>query len=123
MLREAVAAARLLRRLRHRGRGVERHQLCRAGARGARVQRANRLQPQPQPRVAHVQTCLAGALPVLAATDYVRAVPQLVAEYVGAPYTTLGTDGFGRSDTRRALRRFFEVDRQSPRCTRWHPSR
>jgi pyruvate dehydrogenase E1 component len=35
-----------------------------------------------------------------------------VAEYVGAPYTTLGTDGFGRSDTRAALRRFFEVDRQ-----------
>jgi pyruvate dehydrogenase E1 component len=59
-----------------------------------------------------VATCLAGNMPVVAATDYVRAVPQLVAEYVGAPYTTLGTDGFGRSATRRDLRRFFEVDRQ-----------
>jgi pyruvate dehydrogenase E1 component len=48
---------------------------------------------------------------VLAATDYVRAVPQLVAEYIGAPYTTLGTDGFGRSGTRADVRRFFEVDR------------
>ena len=50
--------------------------------------------------------------PVVAATDYVRAYPQLIASYVGARFVTLGTDGFGRSDTRNALRRFFEVDRQ-----------
>ncbi|MNT67858.1 Pyruvate dehydrogenase E1 component [compost metagenome] len=50
---------------------------------------------------------------MIAATDYVRAWPQLIAEYVQAPYTTLGTDGFGRSDTRQQLRRFFEVDRFS----------
>ena len=49
-------------------------------------------------------------MPVVAATDYVRAVPQLVAEYIAAPFTTLGTDGFGRSGTRRDVRRFFEVD-------------
>ncbi|MNJ69335.1 Pyruvate dehydrogenase E1 component [compost metagenome] len=42
-----------------------------------------------------------------------RAWPQLIAEYVQAPYVTLGTDGFGRSDTREQLRRFFEVDRFS----------
>jgi pyruvate dehydrogenase E1 component len=41
----------------------------------------------------------------------VRALPQLIAEYLLAPYTTLGTDGFGRSATRADLRRFFEVDR------------
>ena len=81
-------------------------------AREAReVQRHNRLNPGAAPRVSHVQGCLGGSLPVVAATDYVRAVPQLVAEYVHAPYTTLGTDGFGRSDTRKALRAFFEVDR------------
>ncbi len=44
-------------------------------------------------------------------TDYVAAYPQLIAAYVKAPFIALGTDGFGRSDTRSALRRFFEVDR------------
>jgi len=48
---------------------------------------------------------------VIAASDYVRAWPQLVASHLHAPFTVLGTDGFGRSDTRAALRRFFEVDR------------
>lgn len=48
--------------------------------------------------------------PVIAVSDYVRAVPESVRAYVPAPYTTLGTDGFGRSDTRAALRDFFEVD-------------
>ena len=49
---------------------------------------------------------------MVAASDYVRAYPQLIASYVDAPFIVLGTDGFGRSDTRAALRRFFEVDRQ-----------
>jgi len=82
-------------------------------ARDAReVQRHNRLHPQQPPRLSHAQQCLDGALPVIAATDHVRAVPQLIAEYLHvASYTTLGTDGFGRSDTRVALRAFFEVDR------------
>jgi pyruvate dehydrogenase E1 component len=53
--------------------------------------------------------------PVIAATDYVRAVPESVRAFVpeGRRYTTLGTDGFGRSDTRAALRRFFAVDASS----------
>ncbi|KVN28510.1 alpha-ketoglutarate dehydrogenase [Burkholderia pyrrocinia] len=51
--------------------------------------------------------------PVIAATDYVRAVPELIRAYVPRRYVTLGTDGFGRSDTRQALRSFFEVDRAS----------
>jgi pyruvate dehydrogenase E1 component len=81
-------------------------------ARDAReVERGNRLQPGAIDRVSHVQRLLDGDTPVIAATDYVRAWPQLIAEYVAAPYVTLGTDGFGRSDTRSALRRFFEVDR------------
>ena len=75
------------------------------------VQRHNRLMPGTAARTSHVQDCLNGTLPVVAATDYVRALPQLIGEYLDAPYTTLGTDGFGRSDTRKALRRFFEVDR------------
>jgi len=47
---------------------------------------------------------------VVAATDYVRAWPQLIAEYIDARFVTLGTDGFGRSDTRQQLRRYFDVD-------------
>ncbi|RQR85283.1 alpha-ketoglutarate dehydrogenase [Burkholderia sp. Bp9012] len=50
---------------------------------------------------------------VVAATDYVRAVPELIRGFVPRKYVTLGTDGFGRSDTRQALREFFEVDRDS----------
>ncbi|XEG75123.1 alpha-ketoglutarate dehydrogenase [Pseudomonas sp. abacavir_1] len=60
----------------------------------------------------HLQTCLPGEVPVVAASDYVRGYAQLIAPYLQAPYTALGTDGFGRSDTRPALRRFFELDRQ-----------
>jgi pyruvate dehydrogenase E1 component len=51
--------------------------------------------------------------PVIAATDYVAAVPDLIRAWVRDRYITLGTDGFGRSDTRAALREFFEVDRRS----------
>jgi pyruvate dehydrogenase E1 component len=51
--------------------------------------------------------------PVIAATDYVRALPELIRAFVPCRYVTLGTDGFGRSDTRGALREFFEVDRGS----------
>ncbi|MBZ8141641.1 pyruvate dehydrogenase (acetyl-transferring), homodimeric type [Rubrivivax gelatinosus] len=76
----------------------------------AECRRLDRLQPLDTPRVSHVERLLAGDVPVVAATDYVRAWPQLIAEYVDARYVTLGTDGFGRSDTRRRLREFFEVD-------------
>ena len=64
-----------------------------------------------QPAKSHVAQCLQGNAPVVAASDYVRAYAQLIAAYVDAPYIALGTDGFGRSDTRPALRRFFEIDR------------
>jgi pyruvate dehydrogenase E1 component len=73
--------------------------------------RWNRLHPAEPPRTSHVQDCLEGALPIIAATDYVRAYPQLIATHVQARMVTLGTDGFGRSDTRARLRRFFEIDR------------
>jgi pyruvate dehydrogenase E1 component len=59
-----------------------------------------------------VARCLAGDAPVVAASDYVRAWPQSIAGSFEAPYTVLGTDGFGRSDTRAALRSFFEVNRE-----------
>jgi pyruvate dehydrogenase E1 component len=76
----------------------------------AEVERWSRLHPLEAPRISHVARCLPGQAPIVAATDYVRAVPQMIAGYLTAPFTALGTDGFGRSDTRAALRRFFEVD-------------
>ncbi|MHB8328062.1 MAG: pyruvate dehydrogenase (acetyl-transferring), homodimeric type, partial [Acidimicrobiales bacterium] len=75
------------------------------------VERWNRLHPTEDPRTPHVRQVLGdGESPVVAVTDYMRAVPDQVARWVDRPFTSLGTDGFGRSDTRHALRRFFEVD-------------
>ncbi|MHC8286067.1 alpha-ketoglutarate dehydrogenase [Pseudomonas sp. XS1P51] len=81
-------------------------------ARDAReVERWNRLHPEQPARRSHVQESLNDSAPIIACTDYVRALPQLISSYLKARYTVLGTDGFGRSDTRSQLRRFFEVDR------------
>ena len=82
-------------------------------ARDAReAERHNRLHPEQPPRVSHLETCLNRGVPIVAATDYVRAYPELIAAHVGRRYLALGTDGFGRSDTRAVLREFFEVDRR-----------
>ncbi|MBP2449871.1 alpha-ketoglutarate dehydrogenase [Rhizobium leguminosarum] len=77
------------------------------------VERENRLSPEEAPRLSHVETLLDGDPPVVVATDYVRALPQLISPYVKARFVALGTDGFGRSDTRAALRSFFEVDKHN----------
>jgi pyruvate dehydrogenase E1 component len=83
-------------------------------AREAReFERWNRLHPLDVRRVSHVETCLKGAEPIVAASDYVRACPQMISSYVSGRFVALGTDGFGRSDTRAALRSFFEIDRLS----------
>ena len=75
------------------------------------VERWNRLHPDAEQRVAYVTQCLAPSEgPIIAATDYLKAVPDMVARWVDRPYTVLGTDGFGRSDTRAALRDHFEVN-------------
>jgi pyruvate dehydrogenase E1 component len=78
---------------------------------GMEAERWSRLHPTEASRGAYVADCLAPDLPVVAATDYQRTLPDLIRPWVSAPYTVLGTDGYGRSDYRRALRRFFEVDR------------
>jgi pyruvate dehydrogenase E1 component len=75
-------------------------------------ERWNILHPQETPRVPYVRQCFEKCEgPVIAATDYVRNVPDQIREWVGARYVTLGTDGYGRSDSRAALRKHFEVDR------------
>jgi pyruvate dehydrogenase E1 component len=80
---------------------------------GREVERMNRLEPTAKPKVAHVTACLDTTTgPVIAATDYVRTFAEQIRPYVPRRYVVLGTDGFGRSDTRERLRGFFEVDRQ-----------
>lgn len=79
---------------------------------GLQVQRWNMLHPQEEARRCWVQTCLAQRTgPVIAATDYMKIYADQIRPWVEAPYIVLGTDGFGRSDSRAKLREFFEVDR------------
>ncbi|MCC6869336.1 MAG: pyruvate dehydrogenase (acetyl-transferring), homodimeric type, partial [Burkholderiales bacterium] len=78
---------------------------------GYAVTRWNMLHPTDPPRQSHVETCLAGTKgPVIAATDYMRLFAEQIRQLVGRRYAVLGTDGFGRSDTREKLRGFFEVN-------------
>jgi len=112
ILREVIAAAALLARDWNVGSDVYSATSFSELARDARaVERWNRLHPAAPPRCSHAAALLDGDAPIVAATDYVRAYPQLIAACVRARFVALGTDGFGRSDTRAALRGFFEVDR------------
>ena len=80
---------------------------------GLDVQRWNMLHPEQEPRQSHIELCLKDrAGPVVAATDYMKIFADQVRAFLPTHnFITLGTDGFGRSDTRRKLRQFFEVDR------------
>jgi pyruvate dehydrogenase E1 component len=80
---------------------------------GLDAQRWNLLHPEDEPRLSHVEQCLKDRPgPVVAATDYMKIFAEQVRAFLPTHnYLVLGTDGFGRSDTRRQLRRFFEVDR------------
>jgi pyruvate dehydrogenase E1 component len=82
---------------------------------GMETARWNLLHPEAEPRVSFVEQCLRDhSGPVIAATDYMKVYADQIRAYLPQPgqYSVLGTDGFGRSDTRRALRGFFEVDRR-----------
>ena len=114
IFREAIAAADLLKK----DWGVDAdlwgcpsfNELARDGV---AAERWNLLHPTEEQRLSHVEKCLDGtAGPIVAATDYVRLYADQIRPFVKRRYVTLGTDGFGRSDTREALRNFFEVDRR-----------
>ena len=77
---------------------------------GMEVSRENRLNPDKPAKKSWVESQLEESIPTIAVSDNVGAVPEMIREWVNSPYTVLGTDGFGRSDTREALRRFFEID-------------
>jgi pyruvate dehydrogenase E1 component len=75
------------------------------------VERWNRRHPESAPRTSWLQDQLgSGGAPIVAASDWVTALPDLLAPWIDVPYLVLGTDGFGLSDTREALRDFFSVD-------------
>ena len=75
-------------------------------------ERANLLHPEAPPRVPYVRQCLGERKgPFIAASDYIKTVPDQIRQWVPGRFTVLGTDGYGRSDSRAALRSFFEVDR------------
>ena len=122
LLHEAIAAARMLRE----DWGIEAEVWSVTSyselARDAReAERWNRLHPQQTPRQTHLEQCLAGERPVIAVSDWVCAWPQSIAAYLDATMTVLGTDGFGRSDTRSALRRYLKSTANMwclPRCMR-----
>ncbi|HKI74747.1 MAG TPA: pyruvate dehydrogenase (acetyl-transferring), homodimeric type, partial [Pseudomonadales bacterium] len=79
---------------------------------GLAVARWNMLHPEETPRRSWIEECLGDTVgPVIASTDYIKAYADQVREFVPRSYSVLGTDGFGRSDTRQRLRHFFEVDR------------
>jgi pyruvate dehydrogenase E1 component len=79
---------------------------------GIESERWNTLHPLETPRVPFVTAELSARRgPVVASTDYIRSLPDMIRQWVPGRYQVLGTDGYGRSDFRRALRRFFEVDR------------
>ena len=113
ILRECLAAAELLER--DFGVPVDVYsvtsfsELCREAV---DCERRNLLHPEETPRVPYVRQCLEKAAgPVVAATDYIRAVSEQIRKWVPGRYVTLGTDGYGRSDSRTQLRKHFEVDR------------
>ncbi len=75
------------------------------------AERWNRLNPERKPRLPYVSQVLGSdGGPIVVATDWIRQVPDMVARWLPQPYLALGTDGFGRSDTREALRDYFEID-------------
>jgi pyruvate dehydrogenase E1 component len=77
------------------------------------TERWNQLHPEDKPRLSYLQRCLVGRSgPYIAATDYMKIVPDQLQRWMPGQYVTLGTDGFGRSDGRKALRQHFEVDKR-----------
>ncbi len=113
ILREVIAAAELLRT----DWGVDADiwgcpSFSELGRDGQAAARWNMLHPGEPPRTSHVEACLKDTRgPVIASTDYVRAQAEQIRAFVPRRYVVLGTDGFGRSDTRERLRQFFEIDR------------
>ena len=80
---------------------------------GLEIERYNLLNPEKKQKKSYVEICLSGTEgPILAASDYMRMNSDQIRPYINKSFYSLGTDGFGRSDTRKNLRKFFEVDKE-----------
>ena len=79
---------------------------------GLESERKTRLNPE-KPTKSYVSECFGDSMPTVATSDYIAAVPEMIQRWVGGRFVVLGTDGFGRSDSREALRSFFEIDTNS----------
>ena len=81
---------------------------------GMEIERKNHLNPEKDAELSYVEQCFSDKdIPVIAATDYMRSYSEQIRPYIKSPYYTLGTDGYGRSDSRETLRDFFEIDSTS----------
>jgi len=81
---------------------------------GAEISRWNQLHPDQDPKKTYIEKCLEGRSgPIIAASDYIRSHVDQIRPYIKSNFYTLGTDGYGRSDTRKELRKFFEVNKES----------
>ena len=112
ILREVLAAAEMLA---ERGVAADVYSVTSYNELGRDLrdtQRWNLLHPEAEPRRSHVSEVLSGDEPVVSASDYQKSLAEQIRGGLTAPLTVLGTDGFGRSDTRDQLRDFFEVDRR-----------
>jgi pyruvate dehydrogenase E1 component len=80
---------------------------------GLEIERYNLLNPEKKPKKSYVEECLGQTEgPILAASDYMRMNSDQIRPFINKSFYSLGTDGFGRSDTRKNLRKFFEVDKE-----------
>lgn len=112
ILREVIAAAKLLEEFDVGCDVWSATSFNLLGRDGIEVDRWNMLHPDQKPKQAYITQCLSNTKgPVIVATDYVKSYAEQVRKYVPKNYKVLGTDGFGRSDSREMLRCFFEVDR------------
>ena len=114
ILREAIAAAEMLEKDWKVGSDIwSVTSFTELRADGLRATRWNNLNPEAEPKVPYVTKLLSEyPHPVVATSDYMKILSDGLREYIDAPFKVLGTDGFGRSDTREKLRDFFEVDRR-----------
>jgi len=112
ILRESIEAAKILQEDFNIGSNVFSITSFTELAKQAReIERSNRLSATEKKEKSFVQNLINNEDPIIATSDYTRAYPQLISSYLSNAFIALGTDGFGRSDTRENLRKFFEVDR------------
>ena len=80
---------------------------------GMEVERKNLLNPSEKPEKSYVEKCLGTKEgPIIAASDYIRSYSDQIRPYISKPFYSFGTDGYGRSDSRKKLRKFFEIDKE-----------